>query len=267
MTTARIGDGHQRTRTAKVGGYARPHLLPVLALQALWVRARIEELPPAAGPTDGVVAGSCAGSEPALRLAVIGDSTAAGCGVDTHDEGIVGALARELSTAALRPVHWEVVGQHGATSLRIRHRLLPELRQENFDVAVLLAGANDVLGRRTPAEWHDDLSAILADLTARAAHVVVAGIPPFAVFPSLPGALAGYLSRRAAALDEVADDLCAGNPRTTWIDSAGLIPADVAAFFARDRFHPSALGYRMWAQAIVRGLPLAAANTLRAEAP
>lgn len=41
------------------------------------------------------------------------------------------------------------------------------------DVAVLLAGANDVLTRRTPEEWWDDLAAILDGL----AHPSVTTLP------------------------------------------------------------------------------------------
>lgn len=212
-------------------------------------------LPPAAGPTTGTAGDA---SRQPLRLAVLGESTAAGCGVDTHDDGFPGCLARELAARTRRPVTWDVVGQHAATARRIRHRLLPRLGQD-LDVAVLLAGVNDVLTRRAPGQWGDDLVAIVDDLADRAEHVAVTGIPPFQAFPSLPATLARYLAERAAALDEVARQVCAAQPRVTWVSSTDLLPALLPAgpdFFARDRFHPSASGYRRWAQAVAEHLAL-----------
>ncbi|UED86232.1 hypothetical protein K4G22_20220 [Streptomyces profundus] len=131
-----------------------PLLLPVVAVQGLRVRSATEVLPPAAGPLAGrVPAGGDAASGPAsgdaLRLGVLGESTAAGCGVDSHADGFPGCLARELAARTKRPVAWEVVGLHGATARRVRHRLLPQL-EGRFDTVVLLAGVNDVLSRRSP---------------------------------------------------------------------------------------------------------------------
>ena len=37
----------------------------------------------------------------------------------------------------------------------------------------------------------------------------------------------------------------------TWVGSIAL-PDDIADFFAEDGFHPSAFGYRFWAQAVLR---------------
>ncbi|MEV6597995.1 SGNH/GDSL hydrolase family protein [Actinoplanes sp. NPDC051346] len=190
-------------------------------------------------------------SGPPVRIAVVGESTAAGCGVDTHDDGFAGQLAREIAALTRRPVTWEIIGQHGATAHRIRHRLLPRLGA-GLDVAVVLAGVNDVLSRRTLAQWGDDLGGIVDDLAGRAERVAVTGIPPFDEFPALPGTLRRYLARRGSALDAVARQVCAERPRSTWIGSTGV--AVGADFFAGDRFHPSALGYGHWARTVAAHL-------------
>ncbi|MCW5250437.1 SGNH/GDSL hydrolase family protein [Streptomyces sp. SHP 1-2] len=221
-------------------------LMPLIAAQGLWVRARTEVLPEAGGPTTGTVGEGAPGTP--LRIAVLGESTAAGCGVDSHDEGFPGSLARALSERHGAPVAWEVVGQHGATGRRVRHRLLPRLGRD-YDLAVLLAGSNDVLGRRAPEEWGEDLAAILDELADRSASVVVVGIPPFADFPSLPSALARYCAERAAAADRVSRTVCAERPRTTFMGSTDIMEI-TPDFFARDGFHPSAFGYGRWARAV-----------------
>jgi lysophospholipase L1-like esterase len=228
-----------------------PLLVPIVAVQGMWMRSTIKLASPAAGPTSGTVGDP---SRPPVRIAVVGESTAAGCGVDTHDDGFPGWLARELAARTRRPVGWEVVGQFGATARRIRYRLLPRLG-EDLNVAVLLAGANDVLTRRTPRQWGDDLAAIVEDLAHRAEQVAVAGVPPFAAFPSLPTALGRYLAQGAGALDEVSQQVCAKQPRTIWIGSTDILPIG-PAFFAHDRFHPSAAGYRRWAQVVADHLVL-----------
>ncbi|MFE6734412.1 SGNH/GDSL hydrolase family protein [Microbacterium sp. NPDC057650] len=219
----------------------------VMALaQGLWMRGRIEMLPPAAGPTSGR---SGEGTQ-TLRIGILGESTAAGCGVDSHEDGFAGALARDLAGPD-RAAEWTVVGQHGATARRIRHRLLPELGGE-FDVVVLLAGANDVMARRSPADWGGDLGAIVSDLSERAGLVVVAGTPPFAAFPSLPRALARYLAARAAAQDDASRAVCAGIVNAEFVPSPPALVDD--SFFSRDRFHPGAEGYRRWAELIADGI-------------
>ncbi|MGW6873123.1 SGNH/GDSL hydrolase family protein [Streptomyces xanthophaeus] len=221
-------------------------LMPVIAVQGMWVRATTEVLPPAAGPNTGTVGTEAPGTP--MRIAVLGESTAAGCGVDSHDEGFPGSLARVLSDRHGSPVTWEVVGQHGATGRRVRHRLLPQLG-DGFDLAVVLAGSNDVLGRRTAEEWSDDLAAIVDDLADRATSVVVVGTPPFGEFPSLPGALARYCAERSAVIDRASAKVCVERPRVTWMNSTDIMQI-TPDFFARDGFHPSAHGYRLWAQAV-----------------
>jgi lysophospholipase L1-like esterase len=228
-----------------------PFLLPIVAVQGMWVRSATDPLPPAAGPTTGTVGDA---SRPPLRIAVVGESTAAGCGVDTHDDGFPGCLAREIAARTRRPVRWEVVGQHAATARRIRYRLVP-LLDHRLSVAVLLAGVNDVLTRRTPGQWREDLGAIVEDLAGRAERVAVTGLPPFESFPSLPATLRRYLARRADALDEVSRQICAGQPQATWVGSTDILPVG-PEFFSRDRFHPSAAGYRRWARAVADHLPL-----------
>jgi lysophospholipase L1-like esterase len=216
----------------------------------MWMRATLKPAPPATGPTSGTV-GTTSGAP--LRIAVVGESTAAGCGVDTHNDGFTGRLAHEINAGTQRPVHWQVVGQFGATARRIRYRLLPQLG-EDLDVAVLLAGANDVMGRRSPDQWRDDLTAIIDDLMERADHVVVAGIPPLALLPSMPPTLGRYLSERAAALDDVTRQICARWVYATWVVTMTEVPPP--DFFASDRFHLSAAGYQRWAQAIADHLVL-----------
>lgn len=223
-----------------------PLLLPVIAAQGLWVRTTVRA---AAGPTDepsGTVTGSDLSR---LRLAVVGESTAAGCGVDRHTDGFAAALAGEMAARTGQAVDWLSAGRYGATARRIRTDLLPVVGS-GFNLVVVLAGVNDVLTHRRPPQWHDDLSGLLDDLRGRTTTIAVTGIPPFTLFPSLPAALARYLAGRAAALDRMSEKACSRR--------AVFVPADFDTvppdFFSADRFHPSAAGYRHWAVSVAERL-------------
>lgn len=230
-----------------------PVIRAVALVQGMWVRRRVDLLPAAAGPTAGTE--GAGDPERTLDIGILGESTAAGCGVGSHRDGFAGALARKLSQSASVPVRWRVVGQHGATASRIRHRLLPQL-EGTFDVVVVMAGANDVLAQRTIEEWGGDLTAIVEQLGRMSRRVVVTGTPPFATFPSLPRTLGRYLSARGARLDEVSRQICRTTPDTHFAETdAGIVDA---TFFAADGFHPGSHGYERWADAVAAALPVRA---------
>lgn len=226
-----------------------PLALPLIALQGMWTSRQMAGLPEATGPTRGFTTSPVG---PPVRLLVVGESTAAGCGADTHDEAFTGAFARVLEEQVGRQVRWEVHGESGIRIRRLRHHVLPDVT-ERADVAVLLIGVNDVIARTPVAEWREDLAGVLDDLRAQADTVVMAGTPPFATFPALPGALRGYLAERGRTLDDVARTLCAERSGVVWVAPPASQPD--ADFFARDGFHPSATGYESWARHLASQLP------------
>lgn len=221
-------------------------LLPVAMMQGRRFMATTTMAPVAAGHPSGSVG---VGDDPPLRLTVVGDSTAVGHGVERQDDGVAAQLARMLADRMHRPVSWTAIGQFGATTRRIRHQLVPTMAGP-CDVAVLLAGGNDVLSRRPLPESRADYAAILDALTARAGRVVAFGIPPFRSFHALPWALSRYLSARGDRFDSMAYRLCRERG-VHWISASAALDA---SFFASDGFHPSATGYRLIAASIAEGL-------------
>jgi lysophospholipase L1-like esterase len=217
-------------------------LMPLALVQGRRFLAMTTMAPPAAGAPSGS-AGT--GDGPPLRLVLLGDSTAAGHGVDSHEDGIAAQVARRLADQTGRRVTWTAIGQFGATTRRIRHRLLPML-DGACDVAILSAGANDVLARRSAAQSRTDYAAILDALAERAERVVAIGAPPFRALPALPWALSRYLAVRGDRFDAMVDELCRerGMP---WLPALTSLDA---SFFASDGFHPSATGYGIIAAAI-----------------
>jgi lysophospholipase L1-like esterase len=185
-----------------------------------------------------------------MSLTVIGESTAAGCGVKSHAEGMAGQLAQALLEAAdLSAVRWTVSARNGATAFDCRLSLVSDLPRR-ADVAVVLIGVNDVL-RRTPSDaWTDDLEILLRALDRRVDRIIVVGIPDFSGFPSLPPLLADFLNEKRSQLNACSQRILRHRPSAMWV-SADQLPTEADHFFAPDGFHPSAIGYAHWARTLV----------------
>src|SRR5215218_6698321 len=82
---------------------AKVALAPLLVAQAVATRRRAEVLPEASGARQGELGSTAA---PSLRLLVAGDSSAAGVGVDSQEQAVVGHLVRGLHRATGRRIVW-----------------------------------------------------------------------------------------------------------------------------------------------------------------
>lgn len=215
-------------------------LAPVLLYQGNQLRHRIPRLPEAAEP-----AGTAGGDEPPIRLAIFGDSTAAGVGAKRHDEALAGRLGAAIARDTGRAVSWRAVARGGATS-RTALELVPGLVADGWrpDVVVLAIGVNDLKNLRRLRDWDHDVPTLLSAITdaTDGAPVIVCGMAPVTRFPALPQPMRAVLALRARAMDQVL--------RAAAGDRHVPIPARLVGdgFFADDGFHPSNTGYRAWAE-------------------
>jgi lysophospholipase L1-like esterase len=190
-----------------------------------------------------------------LQLAVLGDSSAAGLGVDRGEETPGALLATGLAAAAGRPVRLVNVAFTGGRSSDLAgqlERLLAE--QPRPDVAMVMVGANDVTHRvRAASAVHDLVQAVTA-LRALGCGVVVGTCPDLGTIEPVPQPLrllARKWSRDLAAAQTVGVVEAGG--RT--VSLGDLLGAEFAAnrteLFSADRFHPSAAGYAKAAGALL----------------
>ncbi|HEU4454761.1 MAG TPA: SGNH/GDSL hydrolase family protein [Longimicrobium sp.] len=224
-------------------------LFPVLLAQGMRVRRTTPRLPEAPGPRKGLV-----GDGPPLHLLMIGESTAAGVGAESHADGLPGLTARALADHSGHAIAWRVLGRNGATALATRTDLLAPAEGVRADVAVIVLGVNDTLRFHSPARWRRDLAALVEAVRERCGPVpvVLAGVPPMGLFPALPQPLRGVLGLRAALLDHTARRLADELPAVRHVGTPAL-DASVDAYFCADRFHPSPRGYAAWAAALGAG--------------
>ena len=213
---------------------------PVLIAQGRRLRRDTPRLPDAAQPWHGELPGP----EP-LRLVVLGDSTAAGVGAATQDDALPGSLARELAAYTGRGVVWRAVGRNGATSRDLIADYLVDAASETADIVFLSIGANDALGLRPRWAFARDMREILTRLREVSPVVLVSSLPAFGKFELLPNPLRWNLYLHSRSLEDAARAIVA---RTPGVHMSPPPPEYTPGFFATDLFHPSASGYRDWAQ-------------------
>lgn len=188
-----------------------------------------------------------------LRLAVLGDSTAAGYGVGSRAETTGALLATGIVTAAGRPVRLHCPAVVGATSAMLEPQVEAAV-ERGVDLAVILVGANDVTTNAATTTAARHLHDAVATLRRAGAEVVVATCPDLGTIqPIRPPLrwLARRWSRQLAAAQTVATVEAGG--RT--VSLGDLLGPEFArapgTMFGADRFHPSAEGYRAAVAAVL----------------
>lgn len=222
-------------------------LAPVLMRQGRQVRERTPVLPEAAGDRIGIEPAVCAEPDaPPLCLVVVGESTAAGVGVDDQRQGLARQLASELLRHRGLPVAWTVCARTGATADYTARELVPSAPISQ-DLAVVVLGVNDTMRFRSRRAWRERVVRVLDALgphLAPGGRIVLAGVPDMGSFPVLPQPLRAVLGWHARALDRQLRRLAAQRPGVLHVPGPQL---SGESLFAADAFHPSERSYAQWA--------------------
>ena len=124
-----------------------------------------------------------------LRLAVLGDSGAAGLGADEPENTPGAVIARELAAAAGRPVLLTNTAVVGAQSKDLAAQV-DRILAVRPHVAVIMVGANDVTHRVRPQHSVRLLGDAVARLRAAGCEVVVGTCPDLGTVKPAGGAAA-----------------------------------------------------------------------------
>jgi len=180
-----------------------------------------------------------------VTVALLGDSSAAGYGLDKVHETPGALLAEGIAERAGRPVHFHDLSVVGALSSDLDAQVDQAL-VHGAEVAVILIGANDVVHLVRPSHSVHHLERAVRRLLEGGVAVLVGTCPDLGTIkPILPPLrhAARWWSRRIAA-EQTVYVVRAGGRTVSLADILGPeFTADRDFFFGPDQFHPSTAGY------------------------
>ena len=203
---------------------------------------------------------------PVINVALLGDSSAAGYGVESVQQTPGAHLASGLAEGADRPVFLRSVAGVGAQT-RDLGRQIDQALPDQPHVAVILVGANDVTHSRLPSESVRLLAAAVRRLREAGAEVVVGTCPDLGTIEPVAFPLrqvARGWSRRLAAAQTIVTVEAGGRTVSLASVLGPEFEATPALFFGPDRFHPSAAGYASLAAVLLPSV-LAAVGVVPSE--
>lgn len=230
-------------------------LLPILYWQGKQIQKKVPRLPEAQQP-EGKAKGL---NDKTFRVLGLGESTMAGVGVATHQEGFMGSFARGLSQKTGRDISWKVIAKSGIKAAGVSERLLPKITTTEVDMVLICLGGNDAFALRSPQQWEKDCLALIKALRHQLGKdipIVFSNMPPIRYFPAftkiiqtvvggLVESLGQQLTQSIAPLEKVYF-----NNEIVHFDSwrkRYQIEASLEALFS-DGVHPSALTYQLWGE-------------------
>jgi lysophospholipase L1-like esterase len=190
---------------------------------------------------------------PAIKIALLGDSSAAGYGVDRAVETPGAHLASGLASGADRRVHLRAFAKVGAQSSDLDGQIDRALSTDP-DLVVILIGVNDVTHQVRPSQSVRQLAAGVRRLREAGPKVLVGTCPDLGTVKPIPPPLkqvARSWSRRLAAAQAIATVEADGVAVSLGSILGPDFEAAPAVLFGPDRFHPSAEGYRALTEVLV----------------
>ncbi len=189
-----------------------------------------------------------------IDLLVLGDSIAAGLGAEKPRQTLGARLARKLAKRTGRAVRLHTAAVVGAESSDLAGQLATLPPSYTPDVAVVIVGGNDVTHRVPVSESVDHLARCVRELQGRGARVVVGTCPDLAALRAVPQPLRALGSRASRQLAAAQARAVAplGARVVSLADAVGpSFISDPDQMFSLDRFHPSSLGYKRTAKALL----------------
>jgi lysophospholipase L1-like esterase len=230
--------------------------LPLLYYQGKRIRKSVPKLPEASGETG--TSKPPIDTQQRLRLITIGESTIAGVGVATHQEGFTGTLAQELAGLLQRQIDWKVYARSGYTAQKVAEVIVPQIEEERVDLIVVGLGGNDAFHLHSPSRWRKGIIRLIEGLRAKypSTPIVFCNMPPIKEFPAFTplvkltiGNLVELLGQELRTIVKAYEQVYYYGEIISldgWVDRipAGATHAD----FFSDGVHPSKLTYQTWAK-------------------
>jgi lysophospholipase L1-like esterase len=198
-----------------------------------------------------------------LEFVVLGDSIAAGLGAERRKDTLGARVAKGLARRAQRPVRLRTAAMVGAESSVLAEQVDGLPADYRPGVAVIVVGGNAITHRVPVAISVAHLEEAIVRLRARGAAVVVGTCPDLGALRPVPQplrTLGSRLSRQLAEAQADAATRCGARAVSLGRAVGPFFVTQPDEMFSLDRFHPSALGYRRTAEALLPAVVAALAD-------
>jgi lysophospholipase L1-like esterase len=192
-----------------------------------------------------------------LDLVMLGDSLAAGLGADLPGETLGARLAKGVAKKVKRSVRLRTVARVGDHSEELIRQIAALPQDYRPDLAVIVVGGNDITHRKPVAESIAHLERAIGLLQERGASVVVGTCPDLGMLRAVqqPLRTLGSLASKQLASAQREAALRSGAHVVVLAQVAGpFFMSHPEEMFSVDQFHPSSLGYRRTAKAMLPSL-------------
>ena len=225
-------------------------LFPFLIVQGYKVKKNTLRLPEPQGERKGQSSEIDSHHKDEISILILGDSAAAGVGVDEQSDALSGHIVEGLSER--HNIRWQLEAKTGYTSAQlIKHT--QDLNNQHFDIVITSIGVNDVTKLTSAKTWMSYQRKLYRLINEKFSPkmMIVTGVPPMNHFPALPNPLAWLFGQYAKAMNK---NLAQFVRKT---ENMYLIEYDFEQYralnlsMAIDGFHPSREVYQYWANQIV----------------
>jgi len=219
-------------------------LIPALVIQGNRVKKNTLRLPEPEGAREGQT-----GTGNKLSLLILGDSAAAGVGVEHQDDALLGAILHELKNNF--EIEWKLQAKTGDTSSKVI-RALDQIEVQHYDVIITSVGVNDVT-KLMPAEaWIQKQEQLYSKIQQKFSPklIIAAGVPPMNMFPALPNPLAWLFGQYAKQMNQQLEKFVNKQRNMQWIEYDIEKYRAMNLQMAADGFHPSKEVYTLWGQEV-----------------
>jgi len=199
-----------------------------------------------------------------IRLAMLGDSIAAGRGASRRTDTAGARLAHRLGDEGTS-VTTRVFATPGARSISLAFQVEAATRWRPH-VAVIIIGANDLIHHTRAGRAARNLGDAVGRLRGIGAEVVVAPAPDLSALPDVPPGLKRVLHAASMLLrdTQITAAIAAGAHVADRDHATSSVFAADRQLFCADRFHPSGAGYGVIVDSL---LPVVHAAISAHEAP
>ena len=186
-----------------------------------------------------------------LALLILGDSAAAGVGVNVQDDALLGSILKELSSEF--SIQFYLHATTGFTTDQVIQSI-QTLDTQHFDVIITSVGVNDITKFTSPQAWIAKQKQLYHILKHKFSPqlTISSGVPPMDQFPALPNPLAWLFGQYAKAMNLELGQFVAQQNQMEWIEYDLKKFLALNLVMAEDGFHPSKEIYQFWGKQVAK---------------